>query len=192
MSFDETMSINDAVETRLSRYLETEALLNDFFSVFDYCLSRCIALEREKNGQRPVPACCTGAYYARYDLDHPAFVRLRQERERRYGRPEDYHWTDQVSPCPYHDPNRGCVLKTHKSPICIAFLCHPAIDCLREDYGIYQYDCLGIYYALEWILTGELPERQYLELVESIRGMIGRCRERQGRSASGDHILQSA
>jgi hypothetical protein len=88
MSFDETMSINEAVETRLSRYLETEALLNDFFSVFDYCLSRCI--------------------------------------------------------------------------------------------------------ALEWILTGELPERQYLELVESIRGMIGRCRERQGRSASGDHILQSA
>ncbi|MDY0312505.1 MAG: hypothetical protein RBR20_10315 [Desulfobacterales bacterium] len=52
--------------------------------------------------------------------------------------------------------------------------------------------CLSRCIALEWILTGELPERQYLELVESIRGMIGRCRERQGRSASGDHILQSA
>lgn len=159
------------MQANLNRYLSTEALLNDFFSVFDYCLSRCVAVARQENGHRPVAACCTGAYYARYDLDHPAFARLRQERERLYGRPRDHRWPDPVSPCPYHDPQRGCVLKTHKSPVCIAFLCRPAIDCLRGEFGIYQYDYLGIHYALEWILTGDLPESQYRELAASIRGM---------------------
>jgi hypothetical protein len=166
------MPSNTVIDANLKRYLETEALLNDFFAAFDYCFSRCVAIALEQNGNRPVAACCTQAYYALYDLDHPAFVRLRQERERLYGGPEDFRWPDPVSPCPCHDPHRGCVLKTHKSPICIAFLCRPAIDCLRGEFGIYGYDYLGISYALEWILTGDLPESQYRDLRASIREMI--------------------
>lgn len=174
----EKMRSDNVIAANLRRYLETESLLNDFFSVFDYCLSRCVAVALEQNGNRPVAACCTRKYYALYDLDHPVFVRLRQERERRYGRPQDYRWPDPVSPCPYHDPHRGCVLKTHKSPVCLAFLCRPAIDCLRGEFGIYDYDYLGIHYALEWILTGDLPHGQYLALTESIRKMTRAVSER--------------
>jgi hypothetical protein len=187
------MRSNDVIEANLKRYLEAEASLDDFFSVFDYCLSRCVAIALEKNGNRPVAACCTRKYYTLYDLDHPAFVRLRKEREQLYGRPQDYHWPDPVSACQYHDPYRGCVLKTHKSPICIAFLCRPAIDCLREEFGIYDYDYLGFYYALEWILTGDLADGQYLELTESIRAMTRTVRARTVASRKrGDPVRRRA
>jgi hypothetical protein len=163
--------IKGEIEANLKRYLEAEALLDAFFAAFDYCLPRCVKIEMGKNGNRPVAACCTQKYYALYDLDHPAFVRLRQERERLFGRPQDHRWTNPVSACQYHNPARGCVLSTHKSPICIAFLCRRAIDCLRDDFGVYTYDYLGVYYALEWILTGDLPESQYLEFSQGIRDM---------------------
>ncbi len=37
------------------------------------------------------------------------------------------------SPCAYHDPEHGCILKSHKSPVCLAFLCRKAIDPLAPD-----------------------------------------------------------
>lgn len=151
----------DNTDIQLKRYLDTERLLNDFFAVFDYCLSGCIRPALAGNGGRPVAACCKKKYYMRYDLDHPAFDRLRQQRERLYGKPAQHRWPDPVSPCEYHNPQSGCLLATHKSPICLAFFCREGIDVLRSDYGIYTYDYLGMNYALEWILTGDLPENQY-------------------------------
>jgi len=164
----ESVSESAHIESNLKRYLETERLLNTFFSAFDYCLSNCIQPALQKNGHRPVAACCTKKYYASEDLDHPAFERLRQERERLFGKPQDHSWPNPVSPCEYHNPFRGCLLSSHKSPICLAFICPEGIDCLRKHHGIYGYDYLGVYYALEWILTGDLPEQHYLEFKESI------------------------
>jgi hypothetical protein len=37
---------------------------------------------------------------------------------------------------------------------------------------------LGIHYALEWILTGDLPHGQYLALTQSIRKMTRAVSER--------------
>jgi hypothetical protein len=161
----------DAIERNLERYLETESLLNAFFAGFDFCVPECIAIEMQKNDHRPVAACCKARYYAECDLDHPAYRRLRLEREKRYGKPEDHIWADPVSPCEYHNPARGCLLASHKSPICLGFLCPKGIDRLRSDYGIYAYDYLGMYYALEWILTGDLPEHQYREFRAGILDM---------------------
>jgi len=173
------------IEKNLQRYLETETLLNTFFSVFDYCWSQCILIELRKNGNRPVTACCNNRYYSLYDLEHPAFNRLREEREKMYGKPDVQCWRDPVSPCEYHDPNRGCVLATHKSPICLSFLCREGIDVLRGTYGIYAYDYLGVNYALEWILTGDLSEREYLDFRTAMLDMterVKRIRKGPGRA----------
>jgi hypothetical protein len=172
------------VEHDLSRYLAAEQRLNEFFAALDYCLPRCILLEKRKNGDRPVAACCLNKYYAICDLPHPAFERLREVRERRFGRPEDHVWHDPVSPCPYHDPLRGCLLITHKSPICLAFLCREGIDHLRGRYGIYAYDYLGFYYALEWTLTGDLPDKDYAEFLATVAAMTAKVKQIEGLSAA--------
>jgi hypothetical protein len=170
------------IEKNLKRYLETERLLNAFFSSLDYCLPICIRPELEKNGNRPVAACCKNKYYAICDLEHPAFARLREEREKIFGRPGDHQWSSPVSPCEYHNPACGCLLATHKSPICLAFFCRKGIDFLRSRYGIYTYDYLGVYYALEWMLTGDLPETQYVEFRDSLLEMIERLKEKESVS----------
>ena len=158
-------------EKNLRRYLKTEALITGFFGVFGYCLSCCIQPAVRAAGGGPVAACCKKRYYRLYDLEHPAFDLLRRERERLYGAPASLTWADAVSPCEYHDPHRGCVLHTHKSPVCLAFFCREGIDCLRRLYGIYTYDYLGTYYALEWILTGDLSEKAYSEFRDAILTM---------------------
>ncbi len=172
------MRHSGGVEKNLKRYLEVEARLNTFFAAFHYCFSRCVAVEMARNGNNPVTACCTDRYYALYDLQDEGFVRLRQERERIYGRPQDQHWTWPVSVCEYHNPDRGCVLSTHKSPICNAFLCRQAIDCLRDEFGVYTYDYLGFHYALEWILTGAFPDDQYLAFRDAIDDMTQKITSR--------------
>lgn len=163
--------MND-IERNLERYLEVEGLLNTFFDLWGYCISACIRPEILKNRNRPVAGCCKRKYYSYFDLDHPAYARLREEREKRFGKPEDHRWPNPVSPCEYHNPERGCLLTSHKSPVCIAFVCRNGIDHLRYRFGIYTYDYLGFNYALEWLLTGDLPEGQYVEFREGILRMI--------------------
>lgn len=159
------------IEQNLKKYLEIESILNAFFAVFDYCLEHCIKPELLRSSNQPVSACCKKKYYKRYDLDHPAFDRLREMREVRYGKPADHQWISPVSPCEYHNPKKGCILTTHKSPVCLAFMCRESIDFLRETYGIYGYDYLGVNYALEWILTGDFSKAQYEEFKQGIQTM---------------------
>ena len=164
------------IPTHLHRYLETESLLNTFFSTFDYCGPKCIQVAIMANGNKPVAGCCRDKYHKLFDLEHPAFELLRLEREKLFGRPQDHAWSNPVSPCEYHNPENGCVLTTHKSPVCIAFLCRKGIYRLREHYQIFTYDYLGMYYALEWILTGDFSDHQYREFKDSILDMTQRVR----------------
>jgi hypothetical protein len=154
----------NAVERNIDRYLEIEGILNVFFAAFDFCPAQCIAPERANNHGQPVAACCRDKYYTVFDLEHDAFDRLRQERERLYGAPANHFRNHSVSPCEYHNPQTGCLLKSHKSPVCLAFFCRKAIDRLRTRFGIYFYDYLGMHYALEWILTGVLADKDYRDL----------------------------
>jgi hypothetical protein len=169
----------------LKRYLEMEALLNAFFAAFGYCAATCIPDELPKSGNRSVAGCCTQRYYARYDLDHPAFERLRQAREALYGTPAEQVRDHSVSPCEYHDPRRGCRLATHKSPTCLGFLCREAIDCLRREHGIHAYDYAGVSGALEWILTGDFTDGQYGEFREAILAMTRRLTPSTGAGPPG-------
>jgi hypothetical protein len=142
----------------LEKYLEMEGILNNFFTRFDYCLSHCI--RRDGHGYMPNPGCCKGKYYKKYDLKHPAFDLLKSEREKRYGCPGDYEHIMRMSPCEYHTLN-GCLLKTHKNPVCLGFMCKESIDFMRAKHGIYTYDYLGFHYALEWILTGDFSDHDF-------------------------------
>jgi len=173
----------NAIESNLTRYLEIERLLNDFFSAFNFCYDRCIMPKRLQSAGLPVAVCCGDKYYVLFDLDHAAYERLRRQRERLYGKPIEYAWMNPVSPCEYHDPENGCILKSHKSPTCLAFLCRKAIDRLRTEFDIYFYDYLGVNYALEWILTGVLSEREHLELEKDIRSAITKVKK--GSRAEG-------
>ena len=158
----------DPIESSLARYLKLERLLNDFFAAFNFCYRGCVKLKQMQNGGLPVAVCCMDKYYVLFDLDHEAYEQLRRERERLYGKPCEHTWINPVSPCEYHDPAKGCILKSHKSPTCIAFLCRKAIDRLRTEFDIYFYDYLGVTYALEWVLIGILSEGEYRELENDI------------------------
>jgi hypothetical protein len=175
----------NAIESNLGRYLELERLLNAFFSASNFCYDRCIIPKRTQNGGLPVAACCRDKYYALFDLDHAVFEQLRQERERLYGKPWEQVWVNPVSACEYHDPQNGCILKSHKSPTCLAFLCRKAIDRLRTEFGIYFYDYLGVSYALEWILTGIFPERDYCEFKKDLIAAITKIESMSNREQSG-------
>ncbi|TWI66903.1 hypothetical protein LZ24_02860 [Desulfobotulus alkaliphilus] len=158
-------------EACLQRYLKTESLLHHFYTFFDYCSRVCIPKLIAASPGKPVAACCKDRYYQVYDLDHPSFDLLRRERESLYGSPADQPENSGVSPCEYHTAT-GCLLKDHKSPVCLSFMCRPAIDALREKHGIYTYDYLGFNYALEWILTGDMPEKEWRTFYESLEDMI--------------------
>jgi hypothetical protein len=169
------------ITENLTRYLEIEGLLNTFFDAVGYCLEKCVKQALALNGNQPFSACCKNRYHCLYDLPDSDFDRLRSERENRFGKPEEQPYKSPVSPCEYHGPF-GCVLATHKSPICLAFMCRESIDYIRETYGIYEYDYLGMNYALEWILTGVFTDGQYREFRESLENMIRRVVEKNEHS----------
>ncbi|MDL2329987.1 hypothetical protein LJC71_09655 [Desulfosarcina sp. OttesenSCG-928-A07] len=159
----------------LGRYLEIEGLLHEFYHYFNYCAAVCIPNLLRLSQGNPVTACCKDRYYQVYDLDHPSFDLLRDQRETLYGAPKDQKAASGVSLCEYHT-RTGCTLLSHKSPVCLSFMCRPAIDALRTQYGIYTYDYLGFNYALEWILTGDMAEKDWLDFRESIDEMLRRVK----------------
>ena len=149
-----------AWQRNLNRYLEIESNLNRIFTRFGYCLKHCIRVP--DHGHVIHCGCCKGRYYKKYDLDHPAFGLLKTERERLYGKPEPGRHIKRISPCEYHTLN-GCLLQTHKSPVCLGFLCRESIEALRSEHGIWEYDYLGMVHGLEWILTGDLSGKAFTE-----------------------------
>lgn len=167
----------DTSHYNFSQYLSIEKLLNELFASFNYCFEKCIKIELVKNNGNPISACCKDKYYKKYDIEHPAFDLLKNEREKLYGAPDKHSFENPVSPCEYHNPVTGCVLTTHKSPICLAFMCQESIEFLRKNYNIYEYDYLGVNYALEWILTGDFSEKDFTEFRQSIISMTDKIKE---------------
>ena len=51
-------------------------------------------------------------------------------------------------------------------------MCRKSIYELRSKYDIYQYDYLGMHYALEWILTGDMKNESLDEFIESCNNML--------------------
>ena len=165
------------LQKNIDRYLDIERILNTLFNGLGYCLDHCI-LKPDKYGHCLHSACCKHRYYKRYDFNHPALLLLKAQRDAIYPTPESLKNIKRISPCEYLTIN-GCLLKTHKSPVCIGYLCRDAIDVLREKFDVYGYDYLGINYALEWILTGDLDGSAYdefrnmcLDMAEKVNGKL--------------------
>jgi hypothetical protein len=160
----------------LTIYLEIEQILNGMFRDFDYCLTQCI----RKPGQEGELhcGCCNRPYYEIYDLDHSSFDLLRLKREELYGKPESMADIKRISPCEYHTL-KGCLLKTHKSPVCLGFLCRESIEVLRSEYGLWKYDYLGMTHALEWILTGDLSGQALGDFRKMCLDMARTVRDRE-------------
>lgn len=155
-------------QENLRLYLHLEEILNDFFGLFNFCMESCIP--EQARGFFPAMGCCKKPFYREYDLSDPGFDLLRTEREKRYGKPEDCFPYKRISPCEYHTPE-GCRLLTHKSPVCLSFLCKEGVETLRKRYGIYDYDYLGIHYGLEWTLTGAfsgIGQRQFYQQIKTM------------------------
>lgn len=118
----------------LARYLELESLLHDFFESTGYC--------RESYG-----ITCNGCCNENV-VEYPKIItgcsELQEERIRIYGR------GDSRRGCPYSS-DEGCILKTHKTPKCIAYICPQFTTALREQ-GI-EYDWLEMHALLVSILN---------------------------------------
>ncbi|HPA97485.1 MAG TPA: hypothetical protein PLQ24_02655, partial [Methanothrix sp.] len=90
----------------LARYLELELLLHNFFESTGYC--------RDNYG-RTCNGCCN-ENVVEYPKNTSGCKELDAQRVSIYG-PGDL-----TRGCPYSS-DKGCILETHKSPKCIAYIC---------------------------------------------------------------------
>ncbi len=137
----------------LDDYLGCEALLRKFFDTVGACSSCRI---------RGYTHCCDGKWYL---IDSNKLLDI--ERERSYGEPK----TDDM--CGYHT-EKGCLLKTHKSPVCISYVCDFFKKFLfSKDV---DYNGLRIRRFLKKVLSGKAEEREIFEFKEKISDYISKVR----------------
>lgn len=75
-------------------------------------------------------------------------IQLREKRK------EENPGYSNLSPCPYHRENSGCVLGNLKSPLCIGHIEHPGE--LKKRFGI---DGHELEHNIRWILDNILINR---------------------------------
>jgi len=118
----------------LARYLEIELLLHKFFDMTGYC---------KENFGRTCNGCCNENVVENLK-GYRGCGELGAERVRIYG------VGGSTRGCPYSS-DKGCVLETHKAPICIAYICPQFTRALNEQ-GI-NYDWFGIQTLLISVLN---------------------------------------
>jgi len=118
----------------LARYLELESILHNFFESTGYC---------KENYGKTCKGCCNENV-----VEYPKIItgcsELDEERIRIYG------VGNLKGGCPYSS-EEGCILKTHKTPKCIAYICPQFARALKEQ-GI-EYDWLETHALLVSILN---------------------------------------
>ena len=108
----------------LARYLELELLLHNFFESTGYC--------RDNYG-RTCNGCCNENVVL-FPKNISGCRELDVERASIYGS------GDYTRGCPYSS-DKGCILETHKSPKCIAYICPNFTRALNEagiDYDWFE------------------------------------------------------
>jgi hypothetical protein len=122
------------LERYIEKYLECEALLNEFFDAVDFCYDHCISQEHSLvYDDKPGYFACCGKNKLYDSASFRLAGNLLQEK-----REEKYKITkvDTSTPCIYHTRDKGCMLKDYKSPLCISFLCDPYKDYIKENFNI--------------------------------------------------------
>jgi len=162
---------------RLEQYLNCERLLNEFFSQTDFCLENCIRLEKSLyvNRFESLPGwigCCALDYYnSTSNLPVDIRTRLRSEQIRLYGEPKNKEDSIRFKektkkPCDYHT-EYGCALKSHKAPLCIAWVCKDLKSYLHKTFYI-DYNPSDVQCHLEAILTGKIDNNRYDRFIDKL------------------------
>lgn len=172
-------------QTNLKQYLECEALLGSFFERINYCQTQCVNQETGKyfiacfhpqGGMfiRGNIGCCLHDFYDEHSkkISEEDLRPLTEKRIEKYGLPvnqeeEVFHFG---KPCRYHT-NNGCLLKDHKSPICVAYICESNRKYLRDKFNI-DYSALEVFDILEEILMGKTSEQQLIQFKSQINDWI--------------------
>jgi hypothetical protein len=143
LSRTDPQKITPVSSRALARYLELEALLRNFFEQSGYC--------KEHFG-RTCNGCCNENV-----AGHPE---CQGDRELDAERLRIYGVGNLTRSCPYSSDN-GCVLETHKAPICIAYVCPQFTRALNEQ-GI-EYD----WFEIQTLLISVLNEAKFDWLCDS-------------------------
>ena len=162
--FDST--IGSHYYTNLPRYLELEQILNEFFDLVNFCRPNClnheISLYEPDDGSETVGpiACCSDDFFLldKKKVKNPILTQIILER---YGPPIN------KNNCSYHQVDSGCVLKDHKPPTCISFICPTYTTVLSEKFGI-NYNWENVRNRLSYVLDGIISESEYKEFKTDI------------------------
>lgn len=172
-------TIDDVVNANLPQnirdYLECEKLINQFFSALNYCMPNCIRKKESKYtliSPVSVPGflgCCNKDGEAMDISKHSKVVALLARlRIEKYG-----SGIPNLVSCHYHT-KKGCVLETHKPPICVSYCCSPMEKHIHRKFDLGNMCFLTrVYSVLEGSCSkAELNEfknrlQKYTEIVKS-------------------------
>ena len=151
------------MEDCLKHYLECESILHEFF--IKAC-NNCFSSNKERR-------CCTGSWYNPVPGNNGERF-LDKERIKLYGLPKRRNGR---TGCGYHSSN-GCILETHKSPVCLSMVCFKLEDFLHSA-GI-NYNPREIYLSLSNILEGKVKNEE----LDSFKSRL-KCFVNQLKNISG-------
>jgi len=160
-------------------------LLGTFFVKVNYCGTQCTNLE---TGKYPIRSplfpkewyapgnigCCLNDMHGQHSdkISDADLKLLTQRRIEKYGLPENKEEGLPLfgKPCRYHT-REGCILKDHKGPVCVAYLCDSQIKHLKDKFGI-DYDMKKAFITLEDILSGKVSEEQVSKFKSEVADFI--------------------
>lgn len=167
---------------QLKEYLECESLLGKFFNKVNYCGTNCVNLDEGKYFVRCFSSkggvyirgnvgCCLNDQFNTHSdqLSKDDLDLLNQQRIEKYDEPKNkgedvLHFG---KPCGYHT-NNGCILKDHKGPVCLAYICESYMNHLKKEFGI-EYNIEKTYILMENLLARKVNHAQLQEFKSEIK-----------------------
>ncbi|MBR9691753.1 hypothetical protein GOV06_03115 [Candidatus Woesearchaeota archaeon] len=146
--------IDTEIERQVHQYLECETLLRRFFDAADFCYDNCLS-QKESLFLRGFPGylgCCISGILEG-GLHAAEFV-IKDIRIEKYGSPEN-----KKDGCGYHTREQGCRLKDLKPPICIAYMCPPQKEHIKDEFGI-DYNFEPVKRFLQDILEAKVDDAE--------------------------------
>ncbi len=146
-------------DQRIENYLKLEAILRKFFDEIKYCSTNCEF------------HCCYTDVPMASDQPSSTFAdcyKLKIQREIIYGTGE----SDTLKNCRYKSDS-GCILLTHKPPMCISHICDKYLNSINEK-GYCKYSVLEVHSILLKVLDSDLSNNEFNECKEKIISMTNK------------------
>ncbi|MDD5418065.1 MAG: hypothetical protein PHW96_04245 [Candidatus Nanoarchaeia archaeon] len=154
------------LKERLKSYLECESILNQVFERINYCAENC-RLMKEKDTNI---GCCGNMFdfyeYFNGEDKSPRLAFLVKDRIKIYGKPNKTE-----DKCGYHSDS-GCILKSHKSPICVTHCCSELKKYMGNKYSvIYHEDYISDCFAK--IVIGDFDNEFIEKFKKELEDILG-------------------